>query len=124
MRKDIFMISALAFVLFMLFAQAIPILDGDSAFYATIAKNIIHTNDWMTLRFINPTDIIDKPPLVMWITAISYKIFGVNEFAISLWQSILAVLIVIFTYLMGKEVFGRRGGLLSAIILMLSAQFF
>lgn len=124
MKRDILMLSALAFVLFMLFAQAIPILDGDSAFYAAIAKNIVHSGDWMTLKFVNTGEIIDKPPFVMWMTALSFKLFGINEFAISLWQSIFALGIIILTYIMGKEVLGRRGGLISAIVLMLSAQFF
>lgn len=124
MRKDIIMLTALSFVLFMLFAQAIPIIDGDSAFYATIAKNIVKSGDWATLKFVNAGDIIDKPPLAMWLTAASFKIFGINEFALSLWQAILGVMTVILTYLMAKDTLGRQTGILAGLILMLSAQFF
>src|SRR3989339_96877 len=124
MKKDILALAALGFVLFMLFAQLIPIIDGDTAFYATIAKNIIKSGDFITLKFVNTGDIIDKPPLAMWFMAVSFKLFGINEFALSLWHSLLAIGTVILTYLMGRELFGRRGGLLAGLILMLSCQFF
>ena len=124
MKKDILALVALGFVLFMLFAQTIPIIDGDSAFYATMAKNIVKSGDWMTLKFVNSNDIIDKPPLTMWLMAISFKLFGINEFALSLWHSLFAIGCVLLTYFMGKELFGRRGGLLAGLILMLSGQFF
>lgn len=124
MKRDILMLSALSFVLFMLFANAIPIIDGDSAFYATISKNIIKSGDWITLKFVNHSDIIDKPPLFMWAAAASFKLFGANEFALSLPHSLFAIGIILFSYLMAKEAFGRRAGLLAGFILMLSAQFF
>lgn len=124
MKKDLIMLSALAFILFMLFAQAIPIIDGDSAFYATIAKNIVNSGDWATLKFVSPNDIIDKPPLAMWIMAVSFKLFGINEFALSLWHALFAIGTILLTYLMARELISRRGGILAALILMLSAQFF
>lgn len=124
MKKDLIIISVLGFILFMLFAQSIPILDGDSAFYGTIAKNMVKSEDWMTLKFVDSSDIIDKPPFAMWMMAGSFKLFGINEFALSLWHALLAVGTIILTYLIGRETINRLGGILSAVILMLSAQFF
>ena len=78
----------------------------------------------MTLKFVRAGDIIDKPPLAMWLMAVSFKLFGINELALSLGQALLALGIILLTYLMGSEVLGRKGGFLASIILMLSAQFF
>ncbi|MEM2954953.1 MAG: glycosyltransferase family 39 protein [Candidatus Nanoarchaeia archaeon] len=99
-------------------------LDGDTAFYAKIAKNIYKTGDWLTLRFVHEGDIIDKPPLFMWLTALSFFLFKVNEFALSLWHSIMAVLTVLFTYLLGRDLFSKRVGIYSAMILLTSGMFF
>ncbi|MCX5750941.1 MAG: glycosyltransferase family 39 protein [Candidatus Saganbacteria bacterium] len=103
---------------------SIPIIDGDSAFYAEIAKNIVRNGDWMTLRYIDPANIIDKPPLMFWMIAICFKIFGINEFALAIWHSLLAASTVLVTYYISKELFNAKTAFLSTAILITTAQFF
>lgn len=111
-------------VLFFWNIHVVPLTDGDSAFYAKIAKNIISTGGWLTMHYGDASTIIDKPPLVMWIIAISFKLFGVNEFAVNFWHSICAFLIVIFTYKLAREIFNGYTAFLSSLVLATSAQFF
>ncbi|MCX5726169.1 MAG: glycosyltransferase family 39 protein [Candidatus Saganbacteria bacterium] len=110
--------------LFLFGIGSIPILDGDTAFYAKIAKNIISSGDWLTMTFTGTGEIINKPPLVMWLMAVSYKLFGITEFAVSFWHSLLAIGTVILTYFIGKELFDRKTAFISSLILLTSAQFF
>jgi hypothetical protein len=114
----------ISFILFFWNIHVIPLTDGDSAFYAKIAKNIVETGDWLTMHYGDPSTIIDKPPLMMWLTALSFKLFGINEFAVNFWHSICALLIVIFTYKLAKELFDSRTAFLSSLVLTTSAQFF
>jgi 4-amino-4-deoxy-L-arabinose transferase-like glycosyltransferase len=61
----------------------IDILEPDGALYATIAKRIALTGDWINL-WAEGHDWLDKPHLPFWLSAISFKIFGINAFAYKL----------------------------------------
>lgn len=52
--------------------------------------------------------------LQYWLSAISAKIIGLNEFAIRLPSVFFGVLTIWVIYLLGKEIFNRKVGLLSA----------
>jgi len=117
-------ILLIAFILFFWNIHVIPLTDGDSAFYAKIAKNMVETGNWITMHYGDPSTIIDKPPLMMWLTAVSFKLFGVHEFAVNFWHSICALLIVLFTYKLSRELFDGRTAFLSSLILTTSVQFF
>lgn len=124
MKKNLPVLLLLALILFTWKIGSTPILDGDTAFWARIAKNIINSGDWLTLRFIDPANIIDKPPLFPWMMAVGFKLFGINEFALSIFHSILAALTVLFTYLIARELFEEKTAFWSALILLTFAQFF
>ena len=53
---------------------------NDANFYAIISKNIYINNEFMNLTF-NYQGWLDKPHLQFWITALSYKLFGVHVFS-------------------------------------------
>lgn len=57
----------------------IPILEPDGALYATIAKTIARSGDFINLR-VEGKDWLDKPHFPFWITAISFRCFGINGF--------------------------------------------
>lgn len=123
-KYHILILVLISFVLFFWNIHVIPLTDGDSAFYAKIARNIVETGDWLTMHYGDAATIIDKPPLVMWLTAASFKLFGVNEFALNFWHSLCAALIVIFTYKLAKELFDGGTAFISSLVLATSAQFF
>ena len=52
--------------------------------------------------------------LQYWLSAISARIFGLNEFAIRFPSVIFGVLTILAVYLLGKKIFNRKVGLLSA----------
>ena len=123
-KYHLYFLLLLSLVLFFWKINVIPLTDGDSAFYAKVAKNIVQTGDWITMQYGDKGTIIDKPPLFMWMTAASFKVFGINDFAVAFWHSIMALLTVIFTYLLGKELYNARTAFISSLILITSAQFF
>ena len=53
--------------------------DVDSV-QAQIARNMITSGDWVTAR-LDGVSYLEKPPLVYWMMAVSYKIFGVHDWA-------------------------------------------
>src|SRR5215211_3719632 len=80
------------------------VLEPDGTLYATIAKHMALHNDWINLIGSNH-DWLDKPHLPFWITAVSYKIFGINAFAYKFPSFIIWLLGLRFTYLLAKELY-------------------
>lgn len=109
------------------FGLLFPILgSNDSNFYSVIAKHIVMSNDWVNLSFAN-ADWLDKPHFQFWITAISYKLFGINSFAYILPGFLFNLLGAYYTYLLARKLYNKEVGLMACLIylttlhLMLSA---
>lgn len=92
--------------------------DYDEAAYAQISREILRTNDWNTPRW-NGVEFFDKPPVCLWLTAIAYKVFGMNEFAARCCAALSGVGAVILASLLGKKLFSSWSvGLGAALILL------
>lgn len=85
---------------------AIPLMDKTEARYSEIARIMSETNNWITLQIDYGIPFWAKPPLSTWLSALSFNIFGINEFA-ARFPYLLLNLIVIF--LIGK--YAKRKGL-------------
>jgi 4-amino-4-deoxy-L-arabinose transferase-like glycosyltransferase len=59
----------------------LPLADTTEPRYAEIARLMMTTNDWITPWFEPGVPFWGKPPLSFWAQAISFKLFGINEFA-------------------------------------------
>ena len=74
-----------------------PLMDTTEARYAEIARKMVETGDWITPWFDTNIPFWGKPPLSFWATAISFKIFGINEFAARFPHFFVGVCIAYFT---------------------------
>ncbi len=93
-------------------ARDVAILDDGDALYAHVAQNMLQSGDWTT-PVANGARFLDKPPMMYWLMALSYKIFGVDEFA-ARFPSALAVLgISILVFLLGKKAAGESAGFIA-----------
>jgi 4-amino-4-deoxy-L-arabinose transferase-like glycosyltransferase len=80
------------------------ILEPDGTLYATIAKHMALSNDWINLIGDNH-DWLDKPHFPFWVTALSYKAFGINSFAYKFPAFLFWLAGLRFTYLLAKELY-------------------
>ncbi|MFM9880546.1 MAG: ArnT family glycosyltransferase [Burkholderiaceae bacterium] len=60
---------------------SLPLTDTTEARYAEIARKMVVLNDWVTPWFDNGIPFWGKPPLSFWLTAGSFKLLGISEFA-------------------------------------------
>jgi 4-amino-4-deoxy-L-arabinose transferase-like glycosyltransferase len=90
--------------------------EPDEARYAEIAREMVASGNYL-VPHLNYVIYIEKPPLLYWLTALSYQIFGVNEFAARFFGALFAVLGVTATSYFGLRCFGRRHALLAGAIL-------
>lgn len=61
-----------------------PLANPDEGRYSEIAREMAVSGDWVTPR-LNGIPYFFKPPLQYWATAMSFKVFGFNEFAARLY---------------------------------------
>ena len=59
----------------------LPLMDTTEARYAEIGRKMAELDDWVTPWFDYGVPFWGKPPLSFWMTALSFRLFGVNEFA-------------------------------------------
>lgn len=93
----------------------IDILEPDGALYATIAKHIALTSDWMNL-FGDGHDWLDKPHFPFWMSALSFKIFGITAFAYKLPAFIFWLTGIWFTYKLTYDLYDRLTAKVAVII--------
>jgi len=91
------------------------LMEPDAALYAGIAKQIVWRNDWVNL-FAEGADWLDKPHLPFWISALSFKIFGINTFAYKLPAFLCWLLGARFTYLFARHFYGTAAAQIASLI--------
>ncbi|MCG1037609.1 glycosyltransferase family 39 protein [Polaribacter sp. DS7-9] len=94
----------------------LDLINPDAALYATISKTIFENNDFINLYSLG-YDWLDKPHLPFWLTAISYKIFGVSNFAYKIPGVLVFFLGIWMTYKFTKENYNKKTAFIAAIIL-------
>ncbi len=72
---------------------AAPLMDTTEARYGEISRKMAELNDWITPWFDYGVPYWGKPPLAFWMTALGFKLFGVNEFAARLPHLTISLLV-------------------------------
>jgi hypothetical protein len=98
-------------------------MDDVDAVQAQIARNMLVSGDWVTAR-LDGVAYLEKAPLVYWTMAVSYKFFGVHDWAARLPLALAVVLLCFVTYRFGRWAFGERAGMFGGIVLATSAGLF
>ncbi|WP_029520782.1 glycosyltransferase family 39 protein [Persephonella sp. IF05-L8] len=94
----------------------------NEAFYAEAAREMLEKKDFLDIYY-NYEPRLNKPPMTYWLVAISYLIFGINEFATRFPIVLTALGSNILVYLIGKELFDRKVGIVAAAVMAFSFQF-
>jgi 4-amino-4-deoxy-L-arabinose transferase-like glycosyltransferase len=92
----------------------VPLMDNDSAHHANIALHMYLNRDYVNLIDAGK-DYLDKPHLLFWLCAFSYKIFGVTTFAYKLPSFLFTMVGTYSTYRLGKALYNKEVGKLSAL---------
>ncbi len=92
-----------------------PALQDDvDTSHAEAAREMISRGDYVTLH-INGVRYLEKAPLMYWLVAGCYRVFGVNEFATRLPIVTAMFLLVLLGMSWGKRAFGVRAGLYAGL---------
>jgi len=93
-----------------------PLSDPDAGMYADIGSQMAQSGDWITPRF-NGLRYLEKPPLLYWLIALTYRLTGPSEWGAHLWPAVAGIAGVVLTYTIGNALFGGTVGLLASLVL-------
>ncbi len=93
-----------------------PLMDDVDAVHAQIAANMVRSGDWVTPR-LNGVAYLEKSPLGYWLTASSYSIFGINDWAARLPLALAVIGLCWVTLRFGRWAFDRDAGLYAGLVL-------
>jgi 4-amino-4-deoxy-L-arabinose transferase-like glycosyltransferase len=101
--------------LFLPYLGAVHLFDWDEINFAEAAREMLVTQDFSRLT-INYEPFWEKPPLFIWLQALSMSVFGVNEFAARFPNVIAGIVSLLFLYRLGTKIKDQDFGLLWVIM--------
>jgi 4-amino-4-deoxy-L-arabinose transferase-like glycosyltransferase len=90
-------------------------MDDVDAVQAQIARNMLNSGDWV-IAHLDGVPYIEKSPLIYWLIAISYRIFGVHDWSARIPVALAAVLLAWATYRYGRWAFNERTGYYAGLV--------
>src|SRR5580658_1002034 len=85
------------------------LMDDVDAVQAQIARNMLTSGDWVTAR-LDGVVYLEKAPLIYWLIAICFKIFGAYDWVARIPVVLAALALAWVTAAFGTWAFGRRAG--------------
>jgi 4-amino-4-deoxy-L-arabinose transferase-like glycosyltransferase len=110
-------------VFYLMRLGAAGLYDPNEGMYAEIPREMLLLRDWLTPHF-NFIRYFEKPPLLYWLTALAYQLFGISAFSARLATALAAIAGVGAVYGIGRDLWGRRAGLVSSLILATSFGYY
>ncbi len=92
-----------------------PLFDWDEINFAECAREMLASNNYSDVQlYFHP--FWEKPPLFIWLQALSMNVFGVNEFAARFPNALCGVITLLVLYRSGKELNDQKFGLTWAFV--------
>lgn len=92
------------------------LIHPDEGRYASISLGMLLSGDWITPR-LNGLLYFEKPALQYWAGALSFAVFGINDFAARFWPGLTGLLSAGVVGYTGARLWGREAGCHAAAIM-------
>jgi 4-amino-4-deoxy-L-arabinose transferase-like glycosyltransferase len=110
------LITLAGLILFFLRLGVPGLMDPDEGRYAEIAREMLLLKDWL-IPHLNLAPYLEKPPLVYWLTSLSFSAFGLTEWAARLPAALAALAGLYLAFGLGRILWGERQGFWGAMVL-------
>ena len=122
-RLTVVLVFFATLIFYLSFNSYIPVTDPVESNYALTAKEMVISGDWLS-PLIYGHYWFDKPIMIYWLIALSFKVLGITDFAARLPAAMFSAASVAFIYWFGQKLFDNtRTALLSALVLATSLEF-
>ena len=99
-----------------------PIINaGDSVTYAALSQHMVRHSDWVNL-VLDGQDWLDKPHFPFWVTALFFKLGGVNAISYNLPGFLFHLLGAYYTYRLARLFYGRDAAWLAVLVFVSAFQ--
>lgn len=88
----------------------------DEGRYAEMAREMLASGDWITLR-LNGIKYFEKPPLQNWMNALSFAAFGLGDWQARLWTGLCGLLGIFMAAYTAFKLYGKRVAISTSLIL-------
>jgi len=122
-QKNIFRFVFIAATIVYIIGLFVDVINVDAAQYASISKEMLQSGSYLIVKHCG-MDYLDKPPLLFWLSALSFKIFGIYNWSYKLPSFLFTLLGVFATYRLAKSLYDERVGKLAALLLYTCQAFF
>ncbi|MDX1394927.1 MAG: glycosyltransferase family 39 protein [Gemmatimonadota bacterium] len=109
-------LAAVAAIVTYALGLGLDVLEVDAAQYAAIAREMSETGGWLEVTD-RGEPFLNKPPLLFWLSALSFRVFGVSNVAYKLPSFLIFLVGVWSTHRLAARYAGPRAGALSALVL-------
>jgi len=94
----------------------LELMDVDATTYIVLAKQMFQSGSYLQV-FLGGNDYLDKPPLLFWTACLSFKIFGIHDWAYRL-PSVLCLALGIYSvYRYTKIFYSEQAAKMAALIM-------
>lgn len=91
-------------------------MDDVDAVQAQIARNMLASGDWV-IAHLDGVPYLEKSPLIYWLIAICFRIFGVHDWAARIPVALAGVLLAWVTSRYARWAFGERAGFYAGLVI-------
>ena len=95
---------------------SVDTMDVDASQYAEMSMGMLQRGDYLHL-FDRSFDYLDKPPFLFWVSSLSMKLFGINNFGYKFPSILFALWAIYATWRLARLLYGRRTARISAAVL-------
>jgi 4-amino-4-deoxy-L-arabinose transferase-like glycosyltransferase len=96
--------------------------EPDEGRYAEVGREMAVSGDWVMPR-LNGIEHVQKPPLLYWVTALSYRAFGYDEWAARLACALPALGTLVLTWFLAGALLPPQTRALAVLVLLSSCEF-
>lgn len=110
----LFIPTILVYITYMI----LDVMQVDAAQYALMSFQMAESGEYLELTCRNNTMYLDKPPLLFWLSSLSFSVFGVSNFTFKL-PSVLASLLAVYSlYKIAGFYYKKHTAIAAALILL------
>ncbi|MCS6967011.1 MAG: glycosyltransferase family 39 protein [Cytophagales bacterium] len=112
-----------AIVLVYIVGAFLEVMDIDEAQYAAIAREMMHSGQWLEIKD-RGQDYLDKPPLLFWVAGASFLVLGVSNFTYRLGPLLVSLLGIYATYRFALLYYTYRAAYCASLVIASCMAYF
>jgi 4-amino-4-deoxy-L-arabinose transferase-like glycosyltransferase len=116
LQNKLFWLVAGSLILVYILGLFLHLMDADPTQYATISRQALVSGEYLKFYY-RDENYLDKPPLIFWLSALSYSLLGISDLAYRLPSFLAACLGVWATYRLAKLYYAEQTARISALLL-------